>query len=242
MRKQLLLIAVIGSATALTPDLNSVYGQVHSHLYSFVLMDKFEYQARDGVPIGWELTGWYGGDINRVWLKGEGHILLADATSDVEIQLLFGRLVTSFWEVQGGIRTDLADSESGVTERFFGVVGFEGMAPYWLEIEPALAIDSKGRLSGRLAVTRDIRVTQRALLEFSTELNAGVQAIPEYGLGRGVRDMEFGVRLRRELRREVAPYLGVSLDWLTGKTARMTDEIGADTGKVTVVAGIRLWR
>lgn len=218
------------------------YGQVHSQLYTFVLLDRLEYHVEEDHPVSWELTSWYGGDYNRIWLKGEGDSHLGATETEIEGQLLVSRLITSFWELQAGARIDLQQTKSGWRERAFLAVGLEGMTPYWIEAEPVLFMDSRGRVSGRVAVTRDIRVTQRALLEVSTEVNAGVQTVSEYGLGSGVRDIDLGVRLRQEIKREVAPYIGVTWERLIGETAQSAREAGLQTGSVTMVMGVRLWR
>ncbi len=68
-----------------------------------------------------------------------------------------------------------------------------------------------------------------------------LQDVPEWGVGSGLGDLELGARLRYELRRELAPYVGVSWDRRLGETADFVRAAGGDVSEATLVAGIRAW-
>ncbi len=61
------------------------------------------------------------------------------------------------------------------------------------------------------------------------------------GIGSGLSDMELGLRLRYEIRREFAPYIGVNWTGKFGQTADFARDEGEDTSDVQIVAGIRAW-
>ena len=61
------------------------------------------------------------------------------------------------------------------------------------------------------------------------------------GIRSGLSELELGVRLRYEIRREVAPYVGVSWTRKFGSTADFAKTVGADTRELEVLAGFRFW-
>lgn len=79
---------------------------VEEHLMWGVLVDRFEYVVPDkgDEALVWDFTAWYGGDINRVYLKGEGENIQGDGESAEfeSLDLLYSRLIADFWELQGG--------------------------------------------------------------------------------------------------------------------------------------------
>ena len=58
------------------------------------------------------------------------------------------------------------------------------------------------------------------------------------GIGSGLSDMELGLRLRYEIRREFAPYIGVNWTQKIGRTADFAKDEGEETSDVQLVAGI----
>jgi copper resistance protein B len=49
-------------------------------------------------------SGWVGGDYNRIWIKPEGTKIYDGPWEDVDVQLLYGRLIAPFWDLQAGVR------------------------------------------------------------------------------------------------------------------------------------------
>ena len=204
--------------------------------------EELEYGFNGGTnPVTWDASSWLGGDWNRIWFKSEGEMPTADLGVESEAQLLYSRLITPFWEFQVGVRGDLV-AESGSTQgRGLLVVGLEGLAPYWFEIEPALFVSHEGDVSARLRATHDLFVTQRLIAQSSVETNGAVQSVPAFGVGSGFNDIELGLRLRYELARELAPYVGVSWRQTFAKTARLRRDAGQGSSDLQGVAGIRFW-
>ena len=102
-------------------------------------------------------------------------------------------------------------------------------------------VSQNGDVSGRATFAQDFLLTQRLILQPRFEINAAVQSAAQYGVGAGVNDIEIGLRLRYEIVREVAPYVGVS--WLKsfGETANLRSVAGENTSVFQLVAGIRMW-
>jgi len=223
----LTLAAVLSaSATARAHD---------DRLYSFIQADRFEY-AESPDAFVWDAQGWIGGDYNKAWVKAEGEYEDGSA-SENELQLLFSRAWTPFFDWQAGIRYDI----DPVPSRAHAVLGIQGLAPQWFEIDAALFLSEDGDLTARLEAEYDLLLTQRLVLQPRIEFELSASDIPELGLGRGLTESEFGLRLRYEFHRKFAPYLGVNWTNLHGTTADAAVAAGEADDDVSVLVGIRLW-
>jgi copper resistance protein B len=205
---------------------------------AFISFNLAEYQARKGRDgYRWDGEAWYGGDINRLTVKSEGEGALGEGIEETETQLLFSRAVGPYFNAQAGIRQDFGPGP----DRTYATIGFEGLAPYWFEVEGALFLSTKGDLLGRIEGYYDQRITQKLILQPMAEVNLSAQDVPESGIGSGLSDVELGLRLRYEVVKEFAPYVGVEWSRKVGDTARFARAAGDDASKVSLVAGVRVW-
>lgn len=211
--------------------------------FNYVILDRLEFSSGKAPDaLSWDAQGWYGGDYNKLWWKAEGDTrLTGQSQGEGEVQALYSRLIAPFWDVQAGLRYDWPWNRGNNSERVFAVLGLEGLAPYWFEIEPALFLSENGELSARLSATYDILFTQRIVLQPRLDLNASFSDAPDFGVGGGFNDVEMGLRLRYEISRQVAPYLGVAWKRQLGKTADLTRAAGDSVKDVRFVFGIRVW-
>lgn len=203
-----------------------------------LLLNVFEYQAhsgRDGYR--WDGEGFYGGDINRLWLKSEGEGEFGRGIDTAEVQVLYSRAIDPYFNVQAGVRQDFGRGP----DRTYATVGFEGLAPGFFELEGALFLSTKGDLLGRVEGYYDQRITQRLILQPRVEVNFSAQDVPENDIGSGLVNVEPGLRLRYEISRQFAPYIGVSYLRKTGDTARLSRLAGEDVHATSFVAGVRFW-
>lgn len=213
----------------------------------FTLVDVLEYRPRTGgsqndSDYRWDVEGWYGGDYNRIWYKSEGQQHTAfKADYDIDFQLLYGRFVRKYYDVQMGGRMETQSFRGRNVTRGLGVIGFQGLVPYDYELETALFVDQNGAVSARLSFTKDLLLTQRLILQGRFETNVAIQRVEEFTTGSGLNNLEFGIRLRYEIRREFAPYIGVSVDRSFGETATLVRQEGGDPSQVRFVMGVRAW-
>jgi copper resistance protein B len=213
----------------------------------FTLVDVLEYRPSTGGGEGtndyrWDVEGWYGGDYNRLWFKSEGQQDTAfKADYDVDFQLLYGRFIQKHYDFQIGPRVETQTFRGRNVTRGLGVIGIEGLVPYNYEFESALFIDQTGAVSARLSLTKDMLLTQRLILQTRFETNGAVQRVERFTTGSGLNNLEFGVRLRYEIRREFAPYVGISLDRSFGETATLVRQEGGDPSQIRFVVGVRAW-
>ena len=205
---------------------------------AFISFNLAEYQARKGGDgFRWDGEGWYGGDINRITVKTEGEGAFGEGVAEAEVQLLYSRAIDPYFNLQAGVRQDLGRGP----KRTYATVGFEGLAPYWFEVEGALFVSNKGDVLGRLEGYYDQRITQRLILQPRVEANFALQDVRESGIGSGLSDLELGLRLRYEIVKEFAPYVGVERARKVGDTARFARAAGEDDNVTNFVAGIRFW-
>ena len=211
------------------------------HIYSLFLLEKLEYSVQDDEDLfNWELVSWVGGDYERLWIKSEGDVGLEDGDGEAEVQLLYGKLVSPFWDFQAGLRYDQSFGSEENRGRAFGVVGIQGLAPYLFEIDAALFVSEDGDVSARFVTEYQLLLTQRLILQPELETNLAVQKAEEFGVGPGINDIDLGVRLRYEFSRQFAPYVGVNWSRKFGETADLAREEGESVDDLSVVGGMRL--
>jgi copper resistance protein B len=203
-----------------------------------VMFNLAEVQVRQGRDTyRWDGEAWFGGDINRLTIKSEGEGVFRQGIESAEVQALYSRAIGPYFNLQAGIRHDFQPSPS----RTYATIGFEGLAPYWFEVEGAAFLSDKGDVLGRLEGYYDQRLTQRLVLQPRVEFNLSAQDVPENRIGSGLVDAELGLRLRYEITRQFAPYIGVSYEAKTGRTADYARADGEDPTTTSLVAGVRIW-
>lgn len=203
-----------------------------------VMFNLAEVQVREGRDTyRWDGEAWFGGDINRLTIKSEGEGVFRQGIESAEVQALYSRAIGPYFNLQAGIRHDFQPSPT----RTYATIGFEGLAPYWFEVEGAAFLSNKGDVLGRLEGYYDQRLTQRLVLQPRVEFNLSAQDIPENRIGSGLVDAELGLRLRYEITRQFGPYIGVSYEAKTGRTADYARADGEDPTTTSLVAGVRIW-
>ncbi len=228
----------IWGAAAVAPSREALRREHGGFTGSMILFNLAEYQALKGSDgYRWEGEGWFGGDINRFVIKTEGEGDVRGPLEKAEFQGLYSRAIGPWWNLQAGVRYDIRPEP----QRGYATLGIEGLAPYWFKAAGALFLSNKGELRGRIEGFYDQRITQRLILQPRAEIEASAQSIPEIGVGAGLTDIELGLRLRYEIAREFAPYVGIEWAGKVGETARFARVAGEQPSNVSYVAGIRFW-
>ncbi len=206
-------------------------------VHSFVLFDQLEWQGSDSSNgVRWDAGGWVGGDLNRLWFRTEGQAR-SGRLDDAEAHLLYGRAVARWWDVVVGVRQDL---RPGPAQSWLAV-GVQGIAPYWFDVEATAYLGAGGQTAVRLEAEYELLLTRRLVLQPLVELNLYGQTNAARGIGAGISSFDAGLRVRYELRREFAPYLGVTWHNRFGETAGLAEAAGESPGGRRLVAGLRLW-
>ena len=200
-------------------------------------IDKLEARKTDDGTLG-ALEGyfWIGKDLNKAWIKTKGE-RTSETTEVAEIQLLYSRAIDTNWDLQLGGRHDKYPD----TERNWATIGFNGIAPYWFEIDTALFVGENGQKSLRFEAEYEFMLTQKWVLAPEVEINWFSEDDAELGIGSGLAGVEAGLRLRYEISRKFAPYVGINHEQLLGDTADIAEAAGEETGETQLVAGLRFW-
>ncbi len=212
--------------------------QVHdSAINSYFVADKLEWQdANDGSALAWDLSGWIGGDIDRLLLRSEGE-RTNGKTEEAEVQALWGHAISSSWDVVAGARQDFKPGAPQTWAAF----GLQGQAISDLDVQATAFIGEAGQTAARLEADYDLLLTNDLILQPTGELNFYGKNDPQRGNGSGLSTSEFGLRLRYEITPQFAPYVGVTWNRSYGKTADYAREDDEDVAEARLVVGLRLW-
>lgn len=240
-RQSAVLLATALLATA-APYASAQHGNpadaMHSDdpLLARVTVDQLEWREQANDPTVLEGDAWIGYDLDRLWLKvdashSEGSV------EELELQALYSRAITPFWDLQLGLRHD----DFGSADRNRAVLGLHGLAPYFLESEVALFLGESGDTTLRVKAEYDALLTQRLVLSPELKMELHGQNDVLTGTGSGLSSVTAGLRLRYEIHRQFAPYAGVRWKRRYGQTADYRRESGQPVEQAHWVAGLRFW-
>lgn len=206
-------------------------------LLSKVMIDQLEVRNTDGPdPVVLDGQAWIGYDLNKLWIKTDA-TRVDGATEDAELQALYSKAVAPFWDVQMGVRRDFLPKPS----RNWLVLGVQGLSPYFFDVDTALFLGESGRSAFRFKAEYEMLFTQQLILTPEVTVNLYGRNDPDTGTGSGLADTEIGLRLRYEIQRKIAPYIGVNWNRKYGNTADYARAAGEDTQDNQWVIGLRAW-
>ena len=223
------------------PQKNFGVQPIHDNqVFATFKADRFEHQWREKGHelLLWDVIGWVGNDYNKLFLESEGEYSLdADQFEEAGVELLYGRTMAKFWDLQAGVRHDFEPRPS----RSFLAFGFQGLAPQWFEVDATGYVSEDGDVSAMLEAEYELLITQRLAVSPRLEVGFSAQDVPEYESWQGITDITLGCRLMYHFRREFAPYVGVTWNRKIGETGHNIDKEGGDVDSAAIVAGLRFW-
>ena len=209
-----------------------------SGIYAHAILDQFEGRVGGPSPaFRWDGQAWIGTDYNKLWLKSEGFVQDRGRVGDGQHELLYARSISTYFDLQAGLRSDL---DSGTT-RNWAAFGFQGLAPLFFNLEATGYVSDQGHLAARIVASYDLLLTQRLILQPEAEMNFYSKADPGRAVGTGLSDVDAGVRLRYEITRKFAPYIGIVYQGKFGQSAAFARRQGETAQGVRFVFGIRSW-
>ena len=202
-----------------------------------LLVDELETRVRNGRD-GYFLNaeGWYGGDIDKLWVKSEIEGTYGRAADQLEVQALWSHALDPWFNLQAGVRLDAEPRTRGRL-----VLGVEGLAPYWWEVSAAAFVSDKGDITARAEGYHDVRITQKLILQPRAQLDFALQDIPQERVGSGLSIVEVGARLRYQFVPNFGPYVGLVYERALGRTARFVRADGESPGGLQFTVGLRAW-
>jgi copper resistance protein B len=177
-----------------------------------------------------------GTDMHKLWLRSEGERVRGH-TESADVEVLYGHPVSRWWDVVAGVRHDIAPG----ADQDFAAIGVTGMAPYKFEIEATAYIGTSGQTTARVEAEYELLLTNRLILQPLVEAQWHGKDDRSRGIGSGLGKVEAGLRLRYEVTRKFAPYVGLVHERSFGGTADLRRDEGEPTEDTRVIAGVRLW-
>lgn len=209
----------------------------HARL-GMLLVDQLEY-ARDnhGDKAGFvDAAAWYGEDFDKLWLNVEGEAARGKL-EDLRTEALWNHAISTCWGTQVGLRQDFGEG----ARRTWGAIGVQGLAPFWFDTEAEVYLGDHGRTAARVQLEYEKPITQRLILQPKVEVNLYGKDDPRRGIGSGLSDTEFGVRLRYDIKRGFGPYVGVAWRKRYGRTATLARAQSARASELQFAAGLHFW-
>lgn len=227
----------VWGAEAMAPSRAANYAEHSGMKTGTLVVERLEAKLGNGHDAYlWDAQGWYGGDIDKLVVKTEGEGEFGGSVDSAEVQALWGHAINPWFDLQTGIRLDL-ETET----RSHLAVGVAELAPYMLHVEATAFLSDRGDLTGRMKAEYDQKLTQRLILQPRAELKLSAQDIPEIHIGSGLTKIETGLRLRYEIAREFAPYVGLGYEAKLGRTADIARAMGEDPSGFALILGLRSW-
>ena len=224
-------------------DRAAAFPAVHGHathddgIHYLVLFDQLDWQdAEEGNLISWDAAAWVGRDLDKLWLRTEGE--RADGTTEsLDLEVLWGHAFARWWEFVAGARHDFEPGPSQTWAAF----GVQGVAPYKFEVQATAYLGEAGQTAAELEGEYEVLLTNRLILQPRVELRFHGKDDFERGIGSGLSTTELGLRLRYEIRRELAPYIGVAWEHKSGDTADLARLNGEAVEDTRWLAGLSIW-
>ena len=202
-----------------------------------VWLDQFEWRTPDEPnAAAWQAEGWYGGDYNKAWVRTEGESS-SGRNEDARGELFWDHTMARWWSLEVGGRQDFGPGPA----RSWAALGVRGVAPQGFDVEATVYGGAASRTAARLKIEYELLFTQRLVLQPELEMNLYGRADPARDIGAGVADLEVGLRLRYELRREFAPYAGVVWARHYGATGDFLRAAGGNPNELSLAVGVRVW-
>ena len=200
-------------------------------LLTMFLMDRLEILNNDENTRVWDASFWIGHDLNKLYVYSDGEAT-SDGLESSQNELVYSRAIAPFWDAQIGLVYD----KNADASRTWAEVAISGLAPYWFETRVALLFNTKGNVGLRVDAEYEALLTQKLILTPSIEADFYTKDDPKMRLGSGLSSLETSIRLRYEIKREFAPYIGVTWDRNFGSS-----HDDNPLNETNLLIGVRFW-
>jgi copper resistance protein B len=192
----------------------------------------------------WKAKAWIGDDYNKLRMENSG--VLSDngvidkegGTKGIDSRVFYSRLISDFWDAKIGIQATVFGPD---LSRTAFIAGFEGLAPYGIHVDLVGAFSQTSVATLRLEVAYDILLSQKLIATPFAEAVVASGDDRAIDLGAGLSRFEVGLRLRYEIAKEFAPYIGLSFEQFTGATASYVAADNDPTSKLRFLVGLKTW-
>lgn len=208
-------------------------------IHHYLLLDRLETREADpGSAQAWEASVWIGGDIDRLWLRSEGERVRGRLDS-ADVEALYGRAISPWWDLLAGLRHDAGPGD--VPSRQWIALGVQGLAPYKFEVSATAYLGRAGHSAIKAGADYDVLLSNRLILQPRIEATWYGRADPGTRSGAGLSSVTAGLRLRYEIVRRFAPYIGIEHERRFGDSTDFARADGDAARETRWVAGLRIW-
>jgi copper resistance protein B len=210
--------------------------------YGQLLFDRLEIQnVSNNKQLVWDAQAWYGKDLDRLWVETEGRYSNQNYGELENLDIQYSRRISPFWDAQIGLGSQTTFGRSEKYQRYYAIVGLQGLAPYWFEIDSNIRLSNEGDIWLDFEAEYDWRLTQKWILQARGETRFFLTNAEQFEQAKGFSGITAGLRLRYHITREFAPYLGFSHTHYVDKTANLIEQHGEDISTTSLIAGMQFW-
>jgi copper resistance protein B len=239
MKRLVIAFALMGISASLN-FVGQATAQEKELVFYGLQLEEFEYRRGDEDEdlLAWDGDAFIGTDELKLRWLGEGEYdLNADQFETLENRLVLQKPISTFFDIKGGVRVDTPKG----TDRWYGIIGVAGLAPQWFEVDADFFVSETGDTSARLDVEYELLLTNYLILTPSAEVNVAFTSDREIGVGSGINDVEFGMRLGYDvIDRRFSPYVGIVYERLFGQTEDFAREENEDVDGWRLAIGAKL--
>jgi copper resistance protein B len=200
-------------------------------LRTMLVMDRFEILNNDENTGIWESSFYLGYDLDKFYLYSDGEVS-SDGLESSQNELVYSRAISPFWDAQIGLVYD----KSANASKTWAELTIAGLAPYYFETRAALLVNTDGNVGLRVDAEYEALFTQQLILSSSIEADFYTKDDTKLGIGSGLSSVEADLRLRYEIQREIAPYVGVTWERNFGTTHNYNP-----INETNFLLGVRFW-
>ena len=239
MNKSFLILFLILSIQKSLFAANTIHhGDEHSQIFHAFTLEGDAGEASDGKARAFDLSGWIGGDFNRLWLRSEQKTS-GSYDKKSEVQALYSKNIAQFWDAQIGVRHDFSTDFLSQNVNYL-TIGLEGLAPYFFETTAQIFTSDQGNFSARLKQEIDLLITQKLITQPYFEAEFFAQKVDKLEVKSGLAEIETGIVTRYEITRKFAPYFALRYHLKTFGTANLAKQNNDRVDNFIASVGIRL--
>ncbi len=224
MKKSIIKLILIFNTLILNLNAEDMDNIANSLLYKFNV-ESLEYQKRDRETISWNVDFYVGYSLDKLYIYTEGE-KRKNSKNEYIAQLLYSKAVSPFLDIQFGIE-EMKKENSNI----FGVVGINGILPYYIETKSYLRGNSN-TIGLNLEFEYEIYLTQKLLLIPSIELLYYTKDYKKMEIEKGLSTLTSTLKLLYNFTPQFSTYIGLEAN---------RNYSNSSEDEEYLLAGIKFW-
>jgi len=122
--------------------------------------------------------------------EGEALVSGGDGGEVESFDVQYGYGFSAYWQAKAGLGYQTTFGPGPDRDQASAVVGVQGLAPYWFEVDTGLRVSEDGDAVAEFEGEYEWLFTQRLILQGRAETSyAFFSEVPEFGVGEGVNGL-----------------------------------------------------